>query len=127
MDELIASTGLGKASVHRVCASKDALIPAYLTRRADTIFGLIDDDMARHEGDPRGAIMAIIDAVEADLGDPGFRGCAFNNASIEFGDPNNGARTVSRQYREGLRDRLINLATALRGDAEGEQLGRRSR
>ena len=59
--------------------------------------------------------MAIIDAVEADLGDPGFRGCAFNNASIEFGDPNNGARTVSRQYREGLRDRLINLATALRG------------
>ena len=127
MDELITATGLGKASVHRVCASKDALIPAYLTRRADTIFGLIDDDMARHEGDPRGAIMAIIDAVEADLGDPGFRGCAFNNASIEFGDPNNGARTVSRQYREGLRDRLINLSTALRGDAEGEQLGRRSR
>jgi AcrR family transcriptional regulator len=123
MDELVAATGLGKASVYRVFASKDALITAYLTRRADTIFGLIDDDMARHDGDPRAAIMAILDAVEADVGGPGFRGCAFNNASIEFGDPDNGARTVSREYRQDLRDRLITLATALRGEAEGVQLG----
>ena len=123
MDELVAATGLGKASVYRVFSSKDALITAYLARRADTIFSLIDGDMARHEGDPRGAIIAILDAVEADLGDPGFRGCAFNNASIEFGDPNHGARTVSRQYRQGVRDRLISLATALRGGVEGEQLG----
>jgi AcrR family transcriptional regulator len=63
MDELVKATGLGKASVYRVFASKDALITAYLARRAQTIFGLIDADMAHYEGDPRGAIVAIIDAV----------------------------------------------------------------
>jgi AcrR family transcriptional regulator len=123
MDELVAATGLGKASVYRVFPSKDALITAYLARRAETIFGLIDADIARHDGDPRGAILAIIEAAETDLGGAGFRGCAFNNASIEFGDPANGARTAAREYREGLRDRLINLATSIRGGAEGERLG----
>jgi AcrR family transcriptional regulator len=123
MDELVKATGLGKASVYRVFASKDALITAYLARRAETIFGMIDADVAHHEGDPRGAIVAIIDAVEADLAGPSFRGCAFNNASIEFGDPANGARTVAREYREALRDRLINLATILCAGAEGQQLG----
>jgi len=123
MDELVKATGLGKASVYRVFASKDALIAAYLARRAETIFGLVDADIARHAGDARGAIVAIIEAVEADIAGASFRGCAFNNASIEFGDPANGARTVAREYREGLRDRLINLATTICGAAEGKQLG----
>lgn len=123
MDELVKATGLGKASVYRVFASKDALITAYLARRAETIFGLIDADIAHHE-DPRDAIMAIIEAVEADVAGPSFRGCAFNNASIEFGDPANSARTVAREYREGLQDRLINLATTIcGGGAEGKRLG----
>jgi AcrR family transcriptional regulator len=123
MDELVAATGLGKASVYRSFPSKDALITAYLTRRAQTIFGLIDEDIARYEGDPRDAILAIITGVETDVNGPGFRGCAFNNASIEFGNPDHGARTASRNYRQGLRDRLTRLATAFRGDADGEQLG----
>ena len=123
MDELVKATGLGKASVYRVFASKDALITAYLARRAEIIFGLIDADIAHHEGDPRGAIVAIIEAVEADVASPNFRGCAFNNASIEFGDHANSARTVAREYREDLRDRLINLATTICGGAEGKRLG----
>jgi hypothetical protein len=61
--------------------------------------------------------------VEADIANPDFRGCAFNNASIEFGDPANGARTVAREYRQGLRDRLVALGRSLRPGADGDQLG----
>ena len=37
MDELIAATGLGKATVYRLFPTKDALIGAYLRRLADQI------------------------------------------------------------------------------------------
>lgn len=38
------------------------------------------------------------------------RGCAFNNASIEFADPMHQARVVARDYRSALHDRLHRLA-----------------
>ena len=87
MDELIAATGLGKATVYRLFPTKDALIGAYLRRLADQILGAIDQQIARHRDDPAAAIRAIFAAIGQDLARPGFRGCAFNNASIEFADP----------------------------------------
>ena len=47
MDELIAATGLGKATVYRLFPTKDALIGAYLRRLADQILGAIDQQIAR--------------------------------------------------------------------------------
>jgi AcrR family transcriptional regulator len=101
MDELIRATGLGKATVYRLYPSKDALIGAWLQRRANRILALIDADLT---------LEALLDAVEADVRSPGFRGCAFNNASIEFADPDHPARHVAREYRRGLLERLRRLA-----------------
>jgi AcrR family transcriptional regulator len=122
MDELIRATGLGKATVYRLYPTKDDLIAAYLARQAETIFGLIDADVARARG-PAAAIRAIFAAIAADLGRAEFRGCAFNNASIEFADPGHPARIVARDYRAGLRARLTALATELRPGAAGRRLG----
>jgi hypothetical protein len=99
------------------------LIASYLADHAEMIFKLIDADITRQRDDPRAAIFAVFEAVENDIARSGFRGCAFNNASIEFVDPGNGARTIAREYRQGLRDRLVTLATALRGKVECERLG----
>ncbi|GAA1032628.1 hypothetical protein GCM10009557_31730 [Virgisporangium ochraceum] len=44
---------------------------------------------------------------------PGFRGCAFNNASIEYADPDHPARSAARDYRTALHDRLHRLAERL--------------
>jgi len=59
---------------------------------------------------------------------PGFRGCPFNNASIEFHDPQHPARVQARGYREQLRGTLSRLAVQLTrgtgaGSGEGESLG----
>jgi AcrR family transcriptional regulator len=112
MDELIQATGLGKATVYRLYPSKDDLVAAYLARLADTILGAIDAEITRHDGDPAAALLAILDAIEADLRRPGFGGCAFNNASIDD-DPAHPARAQARRYREALRERLTGLATRL--------------
>jgi AcrR family transcriptional regulator len=123
MDELVQATGFGKATVYRLFPSKDALVGAYLERTAREILAAIDRDIA--ERDPAGAVHAIFAAIEADLARPGFRGCAFNNASIEFDDPGHPARVAARKYRQALRDRLRALAEQLapgRGARLGDQL-----
>ena len=110
MDELIRATGLGKATVYRLFATKDELIGAYLRRLAAEILGLIDGDIERHADDPPAAVAAIFAAIGSDLQRPGFRGCAFNNASIEFDDPQHVARAAAREYRAALHARLHALA-----------------
>jgi AcrR family transcriptional regulator len=125
MDELVQATGLGKATVYRLYPSKDDLVAAYLSRLAGTILAAIDAEITRHDGLPAAALLAILDAIEADLRRPGFRGCAFNNASIEYDDPAHPARAQARRYREALRDRLTRLAVRLdpsTGRALGGQL-----
>jgi len=113
MDELVQATGLGKATVYRLYPSKDHLVAAYLQRLAGTILAAIDAEITRHHGDPAAALLGILDAIEADLRRPGFRGCAFNNASIEYDDPAHPARAQARSYREALRNRLTGLAAKL--------------
>jgi AcrR family transcriptional regulator len=108
MDELVAATGLSKPAVYRVFPSKDALIGGYLTRLGDSILGLGDDDRARLS--PADALHAVLEAVEVDLRRPTFRGCPFNNASVEFPDPGHPARAAARRYRSGLHGRLHLMA-----------------
>ncbi len=121
MDELIGSSGVGKASVYRLYPTKAELIGAYLDRLSDTILALIDDEAARH--DPAAALHAVVDAIAQDLGQPGFRGCPFNNASIEFPEPGHPARRAARDYRARLRERLQSLAARCTDDETGRALG----
>lgn len=128
MDELVRATGLGKATVYRLYPTKDALVAAYLRRLATAISAAIAEQITAHAADPGGALLAILDAIEADLRRPGFRGCPFNNASIEFDDPQHPARVQARSYREQLRGTLSQLAVQLTrgtgaGSGDGESLG----
>lgn len=122
MDELVRTTGLGKATVYRLFATKDALVGAYLRRRAERILALIDADIERHPDDPAAAILAITAAVAQDVARSTFRGCAFHNASIEFPDPQHPARVAARDYRAALHARLVELAARL-SDDDGRRLG----
>ena len=122
MDELIRATGLGKATVYRLFPTKDALIGAYLQRLSSSILALIDEEIDRHREHPDRAVDAIFTAVAADIARPAFRGCAFNNASIEFPDPRHPARAAARIYRAELQRRLVALAERVRPDA-GHILG----
>lgn len=111
MDELVRETGLGKATVYRLFATKDALVAAYLQRLAASILSEID---AQADGRaPAQALHALLSSVQADLARPGFRGCAFNNASIEHDDPQHPARIAAREYRTALHGRLFDQTRRL--------------
>lgn len=117
MDELVAATGLGKATVYRLFPTKEALVGEYLRRLAAVILDAVDAGVAGSTS-ARMALHRVIDAVEADLARPGFRGCPFHNAGIEFPDPDHAARRAARDYRIELHRRLAALA----GEPVGAQL-----
>src|SRR6476646_4519871 len=124
MDELVRETGLSKPTVYRLYPTKDELIGAYLGRTAEQVLAAIDNDIATSPS-PKVAARRVLKAIQADLARPGFRGCAFNNASIEFADPSHPARVAAREYRLALRERLTTIATALlpRRPAQARVLG----
>jgi AcrR family transcriptional regulator len=122
MDELVAESGLGKATVYRLYPTKDLLIGAYLERLSGEILALIDADAARG---PRETLHAALDAIRADLGRPDFRGCAFHNASTEFDDPAHPARAMAREHRAALHRRFVGLAERILPPERARTLGAR--
>ena len=117
MDALIAEVGLGKATVYRLYPTKNDLISAYHGRLRDDILRAIDADIADSES-ASDAVLRILEAIEADVRRPEFRGCPFNNASVEFDNADHPARTAARDYRRDLADRFVALA----GDRRGRQI-----
>ena len=117
MDELVRETGLGKMTVYRLFKSKDDLVGAYLSRKAATVLSSIDAELIRLQGDPRAALLSVVDAVERDVTRAGFRGCPFTNVSSEYDDPQHPARSAAADYKYELHVRLLSLAGELVPDA----------
>ena len=113
MDELVRETGLGKMTVYRLFKSKDDLVGAYLTRKAATVLSSVDAELIRLQGDPRAALLAVVDLVERDVTRAGFRGCPFTNVSSEYDDPQHPARSAAADYKYELHMRLLDLAGEL--------------
>jgi len=123
MDELIGDLGLSKMTLYRLFPTKDALVAGYLRRLEGAVLALIDRDIDGHPDDPAAALDAILTAVENDIARPGFRGCPFGNAAVDYDDPAHPARTIAGDYRRQLRLRLRLLCERLAGNADlGDQL-----
>ena len=121
MDELVRETGLGKMTVYRLFKSKDDLVGAYLSRKAATVLAQFDTELDRHEGDPRAALLSVVDIVDRDVTRAGFRGCPFTNVSSEYDDPEHPARSAAADYKFELHGRLERLAEQV-APGSGEDL-----
>src|SRR5439155_10875230 len=82
IDRVIERAGVAKASLYSTFGSKDELVRAYLQGRADARQKRILDRIAKHD-EPRAKILSIFGLLAELAGQPGFRGCAFVNASAE--------------------------------------------
>lgn len=116
MDELVRETGLSKMSVYRVFPSKDELVGAYLRRVSAAVLVMIDAAVAQHPDDPRAALRAMFDLVEADTSRADFRGAAFQNASVEFHEVDHPARVATLAHEQAVLARLTALTNRLPGD-----------
>jgi AcrR family transcriptional regulator len=82
IDRVIEHAGVAKASLYNAFGSKDELVRAYLERRSQARQQRITDELARHRS-PRAKVLGVFDVLGRIGSAPGYRGCAFYNASAE--------------------------------------------
>jgi AcrR family transcriptional regulator len=103
IDRIIERAGVAKASLYSTFGSKDELVKAYLEGRHAVRRARIMKGLERFET-PRDRLLGVFDVLGEIAGSPGFRGCAFYNASAESGPggPVEEVSTANRAWTRGL-------------------------
>ena len=122
IDRVIAHAGVAKASLYNAFGSKDELVRAYLEHRRQSRQQRIQGKIALHD-EPRDKLLAVFDALAETLATPGYRGCAFQNASAE-GPEDGTVAAICEDIRTWTRTLFTELSTAA-GATDPETLARR--
>ena len=120
IDRVLERAGVAKASLYSTFGSKDELVRAYLLLRAERRQRRISERLARL-ADPRARILAVFDVLGEVAAEPGFRGCAFVNASAEGPRGETPVARTCADIRGWLRGLFTELARAA-GAAEPARL-----
>ena len=112
INEVIAKSGVAKATFYNHFPTKDDLCLAYLRDRNTSEFEAINAFV--HDNDsPVERFMAVIKSVQPWLEANHLRGCAFLNMVAEVPDPRNLLRREGLQHYESLRQLIRDLAADL--------------
>jgi len=121
IDRVIERAGVAKATLYSTFGSKDGLIRSYLDERHRSVRERVLAAVGRQD-DPRERLLAVFDVQAERVAEPGYRGCAFVNASAE--SPRGGVvEQASDEMRAWLRALLVQLSRDA-GAADPEGLAR---
>ena len=109
IDRVIERAGVAKASLYNTFGSKDELIRAYLGGRHAARQERITRGLTRYDT-PRAKLLGVFELQAEVARAPGFRGCAFLNASAES-QAGSVVEVVSDENRAWMRDLFTRLAT----------------
>src|SRR5260221_6772462 len=84
IDRVIERAGVAKATLYNAFGSKDELIRAYLRGRHALTRERTTSALATRYKTPRERLLGVFDVLGETAAEPGFRGCAFINASAEY-------------------------------------------
>jgi AcrR family transcriptional regulator len=103
IDRVIAQAGVAKATLYSAFGSKDELIRAYLIRRQEARQKRILEKLERFPT-PRERLLGVFEILGESCSQPGFRGCAFLNASVEAhsGSSTESASDAARAWTRSL-------------------------
>lgn len=122
VDLIADEAGTTKKTLYDRFGSKDELVAAYLSRRAERWIDFLTDHLERHAPEPGPRrVIAVMDALEKRMRGQD-RGCAFVNAYAELGGtdhPGNAVIREDKRYMRALFVRLVDEAEM----ADPETLG----
>ncbi|WP_165228090.1 TetR/AcrR family transcriptional regulator [Aquisphaera insulae] len=119
IDRIIAEADVAKATLYAHFPSKDDLILAVLEHRERSTNEFFRASMGRHAR-AKGPLGPFFAALREWFESPGFRGCAFQNATVELADPAHPATEFSRGFKGRFREFLRGLIR----ESVGEQAAR---
>ena len=113
IDTVIASARVAKMTLYRHFPSKDALILAYLQRRAQLwIDQWLRDEVQRRAATPVERLLAVFDAFEEWFASTDFTGCPFLTTMVEVSDSQHPVRQACVAYLASIRCFVHDLAVA---------------
>jgi AcrR family transcriptional regulator len=122
VDAIAAEANTTKVTLYRVYSSKDELVVKVLEEQAKRWSQWWDDIVARHPGEPRRQIEAIIDAFcDEIVSECADRGCTMANAAVEIDDDHPGKRVI-REHKLEMGRRMVALCREM-GATNPDQLG----
>lgn len=110
IDRVIAEAKIAKTSLYRYFPSKDALIRAYLERRNQRFWQLLEAYLATCEPQPMAQLMGLVDFIAQLLEAPECQGCPFSLAASEFADAAHPSQQVTVAHKREMCDRIATLA-----------------
>ncbi|MET0990516.1 MAG: TetR/AcrR family transcriptional regulator [Glaciihabitans sp.] len=123
VDRLISESSVTKATFYKHYGSKDRLILDYLTAAHEREREFVEGIVRTSDGS-EDSLHQLIGSIVADIASPGFRGCAFLNAAVEFPKPLDPVRAVISKHRDWytgvLAGLLQNVGHPMPGDAADE-------
>ncbi len=111
VEAIVAAADTAKTTLYGHFGSKDALVVAYLERRAATARARLERGLTAHDGPPVERLLHVYDLLADELAEPGYRGSPFVNACVELGN-DHPATAVAQAHRRWLRDTFAGLAIA---------------
>jgi AcrR family transcriptional regulator len=109
IDRIIERAGVAKASLYSTFGSKEELVRAYLENRHRIRRERLLAGLERFET-PRERLLGVFDVLGEMTATPGFRGCAFYNASAESVARGGAVEQVSNANRAWTRGLFTELA-----------------
>ena len=86
MDEVVAASGVAKATLYRHFATKDDLVLAFLERREQVwTLGVVEAGAMARADDPEGRLLAIFDVFHEWFQRDDYEACTFVNVLLEMG------------------------------------------
>lgn len=102
IDRILAEAGVAKMTLYHHFPSKDALIAAVLERRDVAFRDGLAVRVAAAAAAPRERLLAMFDALDGWIRDPGFHGSLFDKAASEFRDKDHPARKLVLAHKSWL-------------------------
>jgi AcrR family transcriptional regulator len=110
VDEILAVSGVAKATLYRHFPSKDDLVLAFLERREQQwTYGVVEAGARARSSDPEGRLLAIFDVFNDWFQRDDFEACSFINVLLEMG-PGHPAGRACTVYLSNIRSLVASFA-----------------
>src|SRR5436190_15350966 len=117
IDRIIAEAEVAKMSLYKHFASKDDLILEVLKHRGGEVLEFFRSSMERHSRKLKSPLKAFFASLKEFFQSPGFRGCPFQNATVELADPDHPGTTFVREHKHRFSQFLRELVEESVGKA----------
>lgn len=109
VDTIIAQSGVAKTTLYRYFPSKDDLVVAYLERRNQRFWELLEAEIAEY-WQPQEQLLAVFKWLDELMAKPDCLGCPFLMTTSEFGELDYPGHQVAIRHKEAVRSRIKQLS-----------------